>query len=74
MQRTANSRILPTTDVKWHHIHSEVFEPVGYAADDFNSRLAFDIQELDDHPEFGVIEGLHGSLRQVYAEPEEAAA
>jgi hypothetical protein len=36
--------------------------------------LALDIQELDDHPRFGVVEGLHGSLRQIYGEPGEAAA
>jgi hypothetical protein len=41
---------------------------------DIDICLAFDIRGLVDHPRFGVIEGLHGSLRQSYAEPEEAAA
>jgi hypothetical protein len=41
---------------------------------DIDVCLAFDIQELGDHPKISVIEGLHTSLRQFYAEPEEAAA
>ena len=36
--------------------------------------LGFDIQALRDHQHFGVIEGLHDSLRQTYSEPQGTAA
>jgi hypothetical protein len=35
---------------------------------------SLDIQALRDHQNFGVIQGLHESLRQAYVEPEDAAA
>jgi hypothetical protein len=41
---------------------------------DIDVCLAFDIQELGSHPNFGVIQGLHESLRQTYAEAAEAVA
>lgn len=36
--------------------------------------LGFDIQALRDHQHFGVIDGLHESLRQTYSEPQDSAA
>jgi hypothetical protein len=41
---------------------------------DIDICLEFDIQELDDHPRFAVIEGLHESLAKLYSEPSERAA
>jgi hypothetical protein len=41
---------------------------------DIDVCLTFDIQLLNSHPNFGVIESLHRSLRQAYSEPTGAAA
>jgi hypothetical protein len=41
---------------------------------DLNICISFDIQALRDHQRFHVIDELHESLRQAYAEPEDAAA
>jgi hypothetical protein len=41
---------------------------------DIDICLAFDIQELNEHPWFAVIEGLHESLAKLYSETSEIAA
>lgn len=41
---------------------------------DISVCLGFDIRAMNEHPNFGVIENLHESLRQAYAEADEAAA
>ena len=41
---------------------------------DLDFCLGVDIQTLREHRNFSVIEGLHETLRQAYAEPEDAAA